>query len=119
MVLMAGLAVFQSCEPEIELPVLTDDEYPRIIGQWPEKSGNQLGMTQGYTDVEFTHYVQFTPSNLCKGQWYLNGVEYAQGTTFKFTPETAGEYNIKLIVSTSKYQTSREMILFVKESQQN
>jgi hypothetical protein len=114
--LVAGLAFFSSCDPKIELPVLTEDEYPRIIGQWPEKSGDQLGMMAGYAGVKFTHSIQFTPSNLCEGVWYVNDEEYSHGNSFSYLTETAGDYHIKLVVGTPKYTTSREMILVIRES---
>lgn len=119
MILLAGFTLLQSCGSDVELPVLTEEEYPRILGRWPEKLGSALGMMRGYTDVEFTHNVQFTPSNLCEGVWYVNDEKYSRGNTFSYTTENAGEYHIKLIVNTPKYSTSREMILVIQESKKD
>lgn len=114
-VLFAGLSIFSSCGPEVELPVLTEDEYPRIIGRWPEKSGDQLGQMGGRTGAEFTLNLQFTPSNLCTGIWYLDGEEYTTGTSFSYMTDTPGTYHLKLIVSTPKYTTSREALLVIEK----
>lgn len=113
MILIAGCYTFSSCESDVEVPVLTEDDYPRILGQWPEKSGSQLGELGGITGKEFTHTMQFTPSNLCTGVWYLDGEEYSTGNTFSFMTETPGTYHLKLVVTTPKYTTSREALLTV------
>ena len=114
--LAMGAVGFLSCESDYEPPVLTEDDYPRIIGKWPEKLGNDLGVMAGTAGVEFSHTMQFTPSNLCTGIWYVDGEEYSIGTMFSYMTETPGEHHLKLVVSTSKYSTSRECILRIRPS---
>ena len=108
-----SLTMLQSCEEDVESPTFTEDDYPRILGRWPEKMGNFPGSMRGNAGVEFTHKVQFTPSNLCTGVWYVDDVEYTHGDTFTYLTDQAGNYNIKLVVTTPKYTTSREMILVI------
>jgi hypothetical protein len=114
LIFLFAVALSQSCGTETELPVFTEDDYPRILGRWPEKSGNQPGMMGGRVGIEFTWTVQFTPSTVCKGVWFLDGEEYTTGTTFSYTPEEPGEHHILLEVTTPKYSTSREAILRVQ-----
>ncbi len=114
-ILLAGTSSFSSCETEIELPVMTVDEYPRIFGRFPEKDGNVPGIiTRVKAGSEYNLTVQYTPSNLCTAVWYIDGVEYTTGPVFSFLTETTGTYVIKLVVSTSKYTTSREAKLIVE-----
>ncbi|MDR1524795.1 MAG: hypothetical protein LBS79_06015, partial [Tannerella sp.] len=53
-ILIAGLTGFSSCGSDIELPVLTEDDYPRILGQWPQRNGDILGEFGGLVGVEIT-----------------------------------------------------------------
>jgi hypothetical protein len=112
--IISAIPALSSCGTDVELPVFTDNDYPRILGRWPEKSGNQPGMMGGRTGVEFTWTVQFTPSGICKGVWYLDGEEYSTGTDFSYTTEEPGDHHIRLVVTTPKYSTSREAILRVQ-----
>jgi hypothetical protein len=107
--------VFFSCNPEIEVPELTENNYPRIMGAWPEKRANgTLGVFNAVVDNPLTIKLQFTPSALCEGTWYLEDEEYCTGNTFEYTPTTTGDYNLKFVVKTSKYTTSREAIIRVE-----
>ena len=102
-----------SCEPNVELPVLTEDEYPRILGRWPDRNGDVLGKFGAIVGTEFVLELQFTPSNFCEGTWYLDGEEYSTGTTFTYYSDVPKTHNLKLVVKTPKYTTSREAILEV------
>ncbi len=114
-ILITGLSFFLSCGSDADLPVLTEEEYPRILGQWPERNGDQLGQFGGRVETEMTINMQFTPSNLCEGTWYLDGEEYSTGTTFSYMTGTPGTHHLKLVVATSKYTTSREAFLVIIE----
>lgn len=106
---------FTECKEEVNVPELTEEKYPRIMGTWPQRRANgSLGIFNAVVDNPLTISVQFTPSNLCEGTWYLDDVEYSKGDTFEYVPTVAGDYNLKLIVTTPKYTTSREAIVRVE-----
>jgi hypothetical protein len=114
-VFITGLTLFSSCNNELEAPELTDANYPRIMGTWPEKRANgTLGIFNATVDNPLTINVQFTPSGFCEGTWFLDGAEYCTGNSFAYTPTVAGDYNLKLVVKTSKYTTSREATIRVE-----
>ncbi len=114
MLLVVLAALFNSCKDEAILPVFTEDEYPRILGRWPEKlSDGSLGSFGTQSGQVLTVPLQFTPSNLCEGIWYLDGEEVYKGTTFTYTSNTPGAHNLKLVVKTPKYTTTREALLVV------
>ncbi len=114
MLLIITAALFNSCKDEVSLPVLTEDEYPRILGRWPEKQSNgSLGSFGTQSGQVLTIPLQFTPSHLCEGTWYLDGVEVNKGTVFTYTSDTPGTHNLKLIVKTPQYTTTREALLIV------
>lgn len=105
---------FESCDSnDIETPVLTEEDYPRILGRWPDKVDGKLGSFEVVAGDSLTVTMQFTPSALCEATWYLDGVEYSKGTTFEYVSETPVSHNLKLVVKTPKYQTSREANLIV------
>lgn len=112
--LIIGVGFFSACDSDVELPELTDEEYPRIMGRWPEKDGDKMGVFGAQVGIEFSVTMQFTPSHLCEGIWYLDGVEYSRGTTFEYQSGQPVKHNLKLVVKTPKYTTSREAILEVK-----
>lgn len=110
-----ALNFLESCDSEIDLPVLTENDYPRIMGRWPGRSENgDLGVFDTQVGIDFSITMQFTPSNLCEGVWYLDGVEYSRGTEFKYLSGQPVKHNLKLVVTTPTYSTSREAILEVK-----
>lgn len=111
--LIIGISIFSACDSDPDLPVLTEDEYPRILGRWPEKSGDELGVFGAKTGVDFSIVLQFTPSNLCEGTWYLDGVEYCKGPVFEYYSGAPVIHHLKLIVKTPKYTTTREARLEV------
>jgi len=109
-----GMSFLNACDSEVDLPELTEEEYPRILGRWPEKDENGLGVLGAQVGIEYVHELQFTPSELCEGIWYLDGVEYSRGRVFRYLSGQPVKHHVKLVVSTSKYSTSREAILEVK-----
>lgn len=115
MILIIGLGFFQSCDSDVDLPEMTEEEYPRIMGRWPDKDGNKLGVFSAQVGIDFSIEMQFTPSNLCEGVWYLDGVEYSRGTIFEYQSGQPVTHHLKLVVTTPKYTTSREAILEVKQ----
>jgi hypothetical protein len=111
--LIIGVSLFSSCDSDPDIPVLTEDEYPRILGRWPEKNGDVLGSFGAKAGVDFSITLQFTPSHLCEGIWYLDGVEYCKGQVFEYHSGRPVSHNLKLVVKTPKYTTTREATLDV------
>ena len=114
MILIVGMNLMQACDSDIDLPEMTEEEYPRILGRWPEKDGAVLGVFGAQAGEDFSIVLQFTPSNLCEGVWYLDGVEYCRGTVFEYKSGLPVTHHLKLVVTTPKYTTSPEAILEVK-----
>ena len=112
--IILGTSFFSACDSDVELPELTEEEYPRIMGRWPDKDGDKLGVFGAQTNIAFSITMQFTPSELCEGIWYLDGVEYCRGTVFEYLSGQPVTHHLKLVVKTSKYTTTREAILEVK-----
>ncbi|WP_333615987.1 hypothetical protein [Bacteroides pyogenes] len=114
--MMVG-SLFTSCSNnEIDTPELTENEYPRIFGQWPEKKADgTLGEFNTPQDKPLEIKVQYTPSHHCEGVWYIDGVEVHRGVGYIYVPTTQGKFHIKLVVKTPKYETSREAIISVVE----
>ena len=109
-----GTSLMSACDSEVDLPVLTEEEYPRIMGRWPDKNGETLGVFSAQVGISFNITMQFTPSNLCEGIWYLDGVEYSRGTSFDYLSGQPVKHHLKLVVKTPKYTTTREAILEIK-----
>lgn len=106
---------FSACDSDVNLPEMTEDEYPRILGRWPEKDANgNLGVFDAQVGKEFEMELMFTPSNLSEGIWYLDGVEYSRGNVFQYYSGAPVTHHLKLVVTTPKYSTSREGMLVVK-----
>lgn len=114
LLLVMSISLFSACDSDVDLPVLTEEEYPRIMGRWPDKSGQTLGVFGAQVGIDFNITMQFTPSNLCEGVWYLDGVEYCRGTQFNYLSGQPVKHHLKLVVKTPKYTTSREAIIEVK-----
>jgi len=115
-ILFAGVLSFTSCEDDVDLTVLTEEEYPRILGRWAESTDpEKLGTFDAATGRDFSIILQFTPSHLCEGTWYLDGVEYATGPVFEYYSSLPVSHHIKLVVKTPKYTTTREAWLVVKD----
>ena len=118
---LAVSVVSVSCDnDEVDSPVLTDAEYPRIFGRWPEKDkeGN-LGEFSTALDKVLYINVQYTPSQYCEGIWYIDNVEVHRGVGFRFVPPAEGRFHVKLVVKTPKYETSREAIIKVGKPTQD
>lgn len=113
LIFITELSLFISCKKEVDLPVLTEEEYPRILGRWPEKVGGNPGTLGGNVGREFRLSMQFTPSNLCEGIWYVDDIEYVKGTDFVYNTDVPKTHRIKLVVKTPKYTASREAILVI------
>ena len=115
LMMIGGL--FAGCSnDETNTPELTEDEYPRIFGQWPEKKADgTLGEFSTPQDKPLEIRVQYTPSRCCEGIWYVDGVEVHRGVGYTYVPTTQGKFNIKLVVKTPKYETVREAIISVVE----
>jgi hypothetical protein len=113
-IILCSIIMFSGCETEYDKPTFTEDDYPRILGMWPERNGDVLGSMNAFVGEEFSQKMMFTPSGLCEGIWYIDGVEYCRGILFVYTPPQAGSFHVKLEVKTSKYTTTREAILQVR-----
>ncbi len=60
---------FTACDSDVDLPEMTEEEYPpRILGRWPELTdGGELGQFDAQAGQEFELELMFTPpSNLCE-----------------------------------------------------
>ena len=118
---LAVSVVSVSCDnDEVDSPVLTDAEYPRIFGRWPEKDkkGN-LGEFSTALDKVLYINVQYTPSQYCEGMWYVDNVEVHRGVGVRFVRAAEGRFHVKLVVKTPKYETSREAIIKVGKPTQD
>ena len=113
-ILMLSFSTFSACDSDVDLPELTEEEYPRILGRWPEPANGKLGVFGAQVGIDFSITMQFTPSNLCEGTWYLDGVEYCKGEVFEYQSGQPVVHHLKLVVRTPKYTTSREATLEVK-----
>jgi hypothetical protein len=105
---------FIACKDDVALPELTAEEYPRILGKWPEKTGNNLGVLGATVGETFKLDMQYTPSQLCVGTWFVNDVEYSKGTAFRYDATEPALLRLKLVVTTPKYTTTREAMLEFK-----
>ena len=113
--LALSCGLFTNCGgDDINTPELTEDTYPRIFGQWPEKkSGGSLGEFSTPLNKPLESKVQYTPSQYCVGTWYLDGVEVHKGVGYTYVPVTQGRFHLKLVVKTPKYETTREAYIVV------
>lgn len=113
--LILAVLSFTACDSDVDLPKITEDEYPRILGRWPEKTDKgEWGQFDAQAGKEFELELMFTPSNHSVGIWYLDGVEYTRGTVLKYYSATPVSHHLKLVVTTPKHTTSREALLVVK-----
>ena len=112
--LLLGVTQFSGCEENYDKPTFTEDDYPRILGLWPERQGDVLGTLNAFVGEEISQRMMFTPSDLCEGTWYIDGIEYSKGNILTYTPTQPGTFHIKLEVKTSKHTTSREAMMEVR-----
>lgn len=103
-----------SCDDKIDTAELTEDEYPRILGRWPDKKENgDLGDFDIPLNEILTIALQFTPSKYCTGVWYIDGQEVETGTVLEYVPTAVGTYKLDLVVTTPKHKTTREAYIKV------
>ena len=116
-ILLSIIMIFLgSCSSDDEQIGATADDYPRIMGSWPERATDgSLGTLTFNAKDTLTVSVQFSPALYCEGTWYVDGVETAKGNTFKFTEDKADRHNLKLVVKTAKNETTREAIIIVNQ----
>ena len=113
---MAFIGLISCDNDSIDPVVFTQDEYPRVLGRWPSlKSDGTLGVFETPLNKTLSINVQYVPSSLCEGTWYIDGVEYYKGVGLKYVPSVMGEFNVKLVVQTETKQTTREAIIRVIE----
>lgn len=66
--LLVSLFAMSGCSDDINTPVLTTDEYPRILGRWPDKQEDgTLGKFSIPLNQVLNINVQYTPAELCEG----------------------------------------------------
>lgn len=115
--LLASLFAMSGCSDDIDTPALTTDEYPRILGRWPDKdSDGNLGKFSIPLNQVLNINVQYTPAELCVGTWYLDGREIHQGVGYQYVPTTVGTFHLELVVKTPTKETNREAIIEVTEA---
>lgn len=115
--LLASLFAMSGCSDDIGTPALTTDEYPRILGRWPDKdSDGNLGKFSIPLNQVLNINVQYTPAELCVGIWYLDGREIHQGVGYQYVPTTVGTFHLELVVKTPTKETNREAIIEVTEA---
>lgn len=103
--------ILVGCDKDLQDQPIPEDTYPTILGQWPSGDPGKFSVTFEETlEIE----MQFAPSKLCTGIWYIDDVEYTTGTSFSFTPPAIGVYQLRLEVFTDFYKTSRSAIIEVE-----
>lgn len=114
--LLVSLFAMNGCSDDIDTPTLTTDEYPRILGRWPDKDNDgNLGKFSIPLNQVLNINVQYTPAELCEGTWYLDGREIHKGVGFEYIPSTIGTFHLELKVKTPTKETNREAIIEVSE----
>lgn len=112
--LLVSLFAMGGCNDDVKSPILTVDEYPRILGRWPEKNDQgELGTFETPLNKTLSINLQYTPAEFCEGIWYLDGREIHRGVGLEYVPSVEGSFNLKLVVKTPTQETSREAILKV------
>lgn len=108
--LLVSLFAMSGCgDDNINSPALTTDEYPRILGRWPDKkSDGALGEFNIPLNQILVINVQYTPAEWCEGIWYLDGREIHRGVGLEYVPSTEGNFHLKLVVKTPAMETTRE-----------
>lgn len=104
-----------ACEDDVELPVMSENEYPRIFADFPARlDDGSPGVLNATTEQPFVLRVEYTPSDFCEAVWYLDGIEYCRGKVFEYQGYMPIRHHLKLVVSTAKNSTYREVILNVE-----
>lgn len=114
-ILLSIIMIFLgSCSNDDEQTGANADDYPRIMGSWPERADDgSLGTLTFNAKDTLNVNLQFSPALYCEGTWYVDGVESGKGNTFTFTEDKADTHNLKLVVKTAKYETTREARIIV------
>lgn len=102
--------ILSSCSTNDDPFQIEAEEYPRIMGRWPNKDDNgNWGIFEIPTNETLVISLQFTPSPYTTGIWYLNDIPVYEGSEFTFNGYEVGlEYKLKLVVSTDYHTTTRE-----------
>lgn len=93
----------------------TEDDAPRILNtDLPEMSGGQPSNLPSINrDQNFTFTAIVTPTQYTTVSWYIDGEKASEGTTIDM-PLLAGDYNVKIVATTTKgKETSRSCTLSV------
>ena len=113
---LVSLFAMSGCSDDINTPVLTTDEYPRILGRWPDKQEDgTLGKFSIPLNQVLNINVQYTPAELCEGTWYLDGREIHKGVGCTYIPANIVTYHLELIENTQTKSTSRQATIEVTE----
>lgn len=112
--LLVALFTMSGCSDDIDTPTLTTEEYPRVLGRWPNKlEDGSLGLFEIPLNQILNINVQYTPAELCEGVWYLDGREIHRGVGLEYIPSVEGSFHLKLVVKTETQQTTREATIKV------
>jgi hypothetical protein len=76
-VLFLLLILYCACRKDPQNPALTEADYPRILGTWTKEANVYEGDTVEYD-------IQFSPADLCKASWKINGVEVWAKPRYRF-----------------------------------
>lgn len=112
--LIMAIALLANCGREDIVPPDLTDEYPRIFGSWPGvNDAGQLGAFTVRKDSLLSVVLQFTPSHIAVGRWFVDGVQVAEGPVLTQTFTTTGRRTVRLEVSTPANSTSRDAYIDV------
>ncbi|SBV97510.1 hypothetical protein [uncultured Dysgonomonas sp.] len=112
LLMAAGVLIFTKCSDDPEAPVLTEYDYPRIMGFLMDIEERPVQTQMGHP---WEAELQYTPVEYCTAIWYVDGVEYARGASISYTPTSIGTVSILFEVSTPHHSTHRKYILTVVE----
>lgn len=106
-----------ACNDDAAEESISADNYPRIIATSPtlpmKGENGELGKLNVKQGETITIKVIYTPFEYAEAVWYVDGVQEGTGDEFKYSNETPGIYHLKLVVSTTSYETTREVNLNV------
>lgn len=94
------LAMFLGSCTQVSTATEEREDCPEIIGPWPEYGKDGLpGIIRLTTGETLDMSVLYVPAKTAKAVWKINGEEKGQGSDFSFTPESEGEFLLRLEVS--------------------
>lgn len=108
--LVFAALVLTGCHPGKDGPDRKREDFPEIIGPWPEGDPATFRVNLGET---LRISVIYTPSRTAKAVWLVDGKEICQGKDFSFTPENDGEYKLQLQVSTRSGRVDKNARIIV------